>query len=155
MNDMENSLSDSILNIQQQIETLSSQMSPILDEFKRLFVNSEVHHDDPEQEQQLEQSKTHLQNINSNIFSLSNKIDVIGENVEDEMMELNKEIEELKKKNVFLKRKAGILESEYNGAGDMIEEYKWKYNVSYTRNVLLLIGILIILFILKILFMSS
>tara|TARA_B110000261_G_C13077981_1_gene354827 strand:+ start:1748 stop:2212 length:465 start_codon:yes stop_codon:yes gene_type:complete len=154
MNGNENKVSESISNIQTEIESLSSQMPPILDEFKRSFIKSEVHDQDSEYHQQLEESKTHLQSINSSIFSLSNKIDVIGEKVEEGMMALNKDIEELKRENVFLKHKSGILESEYNGADEMIEEYKWKYNNSYTRNVLLILGVILMLVALKMMFMS-
>jgi predicted nucleic acid-binding Zn-ribbon protein len=127
-------------NIKEKIIDMNKQMPYLIDEYKTNFVFSQMTPDDHEYQIKLNNSKNDIQNINSNIFSLSNQVDTTAQKFEDNLEDINFKIDELKNKNIALKDKISNLNEQYNGSDEMIDEYKYLYNYYFLRNILFFLG---------------
>jgi hypothetical protein len=71
------------------------------------------------------------------------------------MLFLNRQIQNSKKKISKMKKRLGIVESEYNGSSEMIANYNEMYRMHYIKNVILFLAIFLSGFTLSRVFSTS
>jgi hypothetical protein len=124
------------------IHTFRQQLPSILDDFIKYYIFYNKNPDYPEYSQMFENIKSNLNTVNSNLFILSNTIDVNTANVTKKMFELNALIKKEKKANRELKRKLGVIEQQIDSTDEMIFDYSQIYDEEYLRNWALFLSIL-------------
>ena len=65
------------------------------------------------------------------------------EELNRELMILNKKIQIEKKENQLMKRSLGMVENKYNGSDELITNYKEMYRMHYFKNFTMILGIII------------
>jgi hypothetical protein len=90
--------------------------------------------------------RNNLSSIGSQMFSLSNDIQMNTNTLNDRLVSLSSYIESEKKKNKILKTKMGIVEERNNASNELIDDYKNIYDEEYLRNWGLVLSILIAFF---------
>ena len=128
----------------QQLEILQSQLPAILNDFKKYYVFFNKNPEYPEYQQMFQNIKSNLNNINSNLFTLSNDIDQNIDKINNLFFNLDVLIKKERKKNRELKKKLGIVENKNNAASELIYDYKEIYNSEYVRNWALFLSIIVI-----------
>jgi hypothetical protein len=124
------------------IHTLHQQLPHILDDFKKYYVFYNKNPNYPEYSQMFENIKSNLNTINSNLFTLSNSIDVNTQKVSRKMFQLNVLIKKEKSINRKLKRKSGFIEQQIDSVDEMISDYTQIYDEGYLRNWALFLSII-------------
>jgi chromosome segregation ATPase len=127
-----------------QINTLKEKLPSILDDFKKYYVFYNKNPEYNEYQQMFENIKGNLQNINSELFMVSNNIEKNTETINDRLQKINALIAREKIKNRQLKRRLGIVEKKYNGSDELISDYKEIYNLDYLNNFALFYGIILL-----------
>ena len=127
-----------------QINTLNEKLPSLLDDFKKYYVFYNKNPEYSEYQQMFENIKGNLQNINSELFMISNNIEKDTENINDRLQKINALIAKEKMKNRQLKRRLGIVEKKYNGSDELISDYKEMYNLDYLTNFSLFYGIVLL-----------
>ena len=127
-----------------QLETLQSQLPAILSDFKKYYVFFNKNPEYPEYEQMFNNIKSNLNQINSDLFTLSNNVGVNTEEINDKLFILDALIREEKIKNRDLKVKLGVVEHKNSASIELISDYKQIYESGYLRNWALFISILIV-----------
>ena len=127
-----------------QINTLKEKLPSVLDDFKKYYVFYNKNPEYSEYQQMFENIKGNLQNINSELFMISNNIEKDTENINDRLQKINALIAKEKMKNRQLKRRLGIVEKKYNGSDELISDYKEMYNLDYLTNFSLFYGIVLL-----------
>lgn len=118
----------------QNLETLQSQLSPILDEFKKYYVFYNKNPDYPEYQTNFQNIKGNLNTINSQLFTLSNSVQSNTDELNKKLFGLDLLIKKEREINKKLKRKLGIVENKNNAASELILDYKTMYDSGYLRN---------------------
>jgi hypothetical protein len=132
------------LEFKERVEALQSQLPPILDEFKKYYVFFNKNPEYPEYEQMFQNVKGNLNNVNSQLFTLSNDVQINTDKINEMLFALNKMIQNEKKTNRELKIKLGIVEHKNNAASEVIYDYKQIYESGYLRNWGLFLSIIIV-----------
>ena len=127
-----------------QINTLKEKLPSVLDDFKKYYVFYNKNPEYSEYQQMFENIKGNLQNINSELFMISNNIEKDTENINDRLQKINALIAKEKIKNRQLKTRLGIVEKKYNGSDELISDYKEMYNLDYLTNFSLFYGIILL-----------
>lgn len=125
------------------IKTLEEQLPAILDDFKKYYVFYNKNPEYDEYQKMFENIKSNIQSLNSNLFTVTNEIELNTEDINKKMAAMNILIRREKEKNKRLKRKLGYAEEKSNGSVEMIDNYKELYNMNYLRNWGLFLGIII------------
>ena len=128
----------------QKLETLQSQLPAILSDFQKYFVFFNKNPEYPEYGQMFQNIKGNLNNINSQLFTLSNDIQVNTDKINEKLIALDILIRKEKEKNRELKAKLGIIEHKNSAASELIFDYKEIYESGYTRNWALFLSIVIV-----------
>ena len=144
-----------IQTIQTKLSTLYQQMPYILAEFKKYYVFLHKNPEYPDYQQMFANAQANLAKIGSNFFSISNEIDVDTDLLNKKLTCLNALIVKEKRKNVFLKRRLGIIENKSNASSELIYDYKQIYDEGYLRNWALIISIIIAGFAVKNIYSNS
>lgn len=118
----------------EKIKTLNDTLQYILDEFKKIFVLSKMYPENEEYQQQFSNITNNLKTILSNLFSLSNDVQVNIDNISKEMIKLNNLISVERETNGKLRKSLGIVEDKNNASTEMINNYKEIYDIRYLRN---------------------
>lgn len=118
----------------EKIKTLNDTLQYILDEFKKMFVLSKMYPENEEYQQQFSNITNNLKTILSNLFSLSNDVQVNIDNISKEMIKLNNLISVERETNGKLRKSLGIVEDKNNASTEMINNYKEIYDIRYLRN---------------------
>jgi len=124
------------------LETLQQQLPSILADFQKAFILYNSTPGSQEYEQNYQTSKTHLNNINSQLFALSNNVQSNLDQINSKLFAVDVLIKEEREKNKKLKRELGIVEHKKNAAFEMITDYKEIYQSKYLRNWALFFSIL-------------
>ena len=125
------------------LHALREQLPHILDDFIKYYVFYNKNPDYPEYSQMIENIKGNLNTINSNLFILSNAVDVNTGKISQKLSGLNELIQKEKKVNRELKRKLGIIEQQIDSTDEMIYDYSQIYDEGYLRNWALFLSILV------------
>jgi hypothetical protein len=143
--DTQNSNLNNFDNPQQFINKLGAlhqKLPHVLDDFIKYYIFYNKNPDYPEYSQMFENIKSNLNNINSNLFTLTNSVDVNTNNISTRLFALNKAIKKEKIINHKLKHKLGILEQKIDSTDEMIDDYSQMYDERYLRNCALFLSIL-------------
>ena len=124
-----------------QLNTIQSQLGPILDDFNKYFVFYNMNPQISENQQMYDNIKNNIQELYTSLLTITKDVDKNVNQINYEYQELNKLIEVLKKRNSILKQKLGIVEDTYDGSDTMISNYKDMYNLQYLKNFSLGLGI--------------
>jgi len=116
------------------LETLNQQMPPILDDFIKYYVFYNKNPDYAEYQQMFENIKNNLNNLNSQLFMLTNTVQSKSQELNATFFNLNELIVNAKEKNSSLKQKLGIVEQKNNSATEMITNYNQLYDIGYVKN---------------------
>ena len=133
----------------QKLETLQSQLPSILDDFSKYYVLFNKNPEYPEYQQSFQNIKSNLNNINSNLFTLSNDVQKNTDKINETHFALDFLIKKEKEKNRQLKLKLGIVEHKNNAASELIYDYKEMYESGYLRNWALFLSIIVVGFTIK------
>ena len=133
----------------QKLETLQSQLPSILDDFSKYYVLFNKNPEYPEYQQSFQYIKSNLNNINSNLFTLSNDVQKNTDKINETLFALDFLIKKEKEKNRQLKLKLGIVEHKNNAASELIYDYKEMYESGYLRNWALFLSIIVVGFTIK------
>jgi hypothetical protein len=128
------------------LEILLSQLPPILDDFKKYYVFFNKNPEFDEYEQMFQNVKGNLNKINSELFLLSNDVQININFLNKHFLHLDILIKDAKEKNKKLKKKLNIVENKSNAASEMIDDYREMYETGYLRNwgLLLSTGVVLI-----------
>lgn len=132
-----NNINEQFMSKQQYDELLGNitdSLNLILDEFKKLYVITNMHPNNQEYQQLFENCKTNLNTIQSKLFTVSNDIQSDTNKINALLLELDSKIKIERKNNKELKRKLGMVEHKNNSAFEMIDNYKEMYDSNYLRN---------------------
>ena len=138
-----------------QINTLKEKLPSILDDFKKIFIIFNKTPESNEHQQMFDHIKSNLQKINSELFMTTNNIEKDTEYINKKLHKLDVLIRKEKIKNKALKKKLGIVQEEYNGSDELIDDYKNIYNLYYLNNFALFIGIILFSLIMSKVFSSK
>jgi chromosome segregation ATPase len=116
------------------LNSLNDGISPLLDDFKKLFILYKMNPQNQEYQQQFENITNHLNNIESKLFSISNEIQTNIENINKSLSTFNENIEKERKKNKEYKNILGIVENESKASLKLINDYKGIYDNNYLKN---------------------
>ena len=125
------------------LHALREQLPHILDDFIKYYVFYNKNPDYPEYSQMFDNIKGNLNTINSNLFILSNAVDVTTGKISQKLSGLDELIQKEKKVNRALKRKLGILEQQIDSTDELIYDYNQMYDEGYLRNWALFLSILV------------
>ena len=125
------------------LHALREQLPHILDDFIKYYVFYNKNPDYPEYSQMFDNIKGNLNTINSNLFILSNAVDVTTGKISQKLSGLDELIQKEKKVNRALKRKLGILEQQIDSTYELIYDYNQMYDEGYLRNWALFLSILV------------
>jgi hypothetical protein len=114
----------------------------ILDEYKKLYVLSNLSPEKQEYQQQFSNIENNVTKINSKLFSLSNDISNNIDLITKYILYADGQIKLQKNKKKELKKKLGIVENKTNASSEMIYDYKEIYNKRYLRNWAMIISII-------------
>uniref|UniRef100_A0A6C0IFL4 Uncharacterized protein n=1 Tax=viral metagenome TaxID=1070528 RepID=A0A6C0IFL4_9ZZZZ len=123
-----------------QLDTIQSQLGPILDDFNKYFVFYNMNPQISENQKMYDNIKNNIQELYTSLLRTSRDVDKNVNEINNDYQELNKLIEILKKRNEPLKKKLGIVEDTYDGSDTMITNYKDMYNLQYLKNFSLGLG---------------
>ena len=124
-----------------QLNTIQSQLGPILDDFNKYFVFYNMNPQISENQQMYDNIKNNIQELYTSLLRITTDVDTNVNQINNDYQELNKLIEILKQRNYILKQKLGIVEDTYDGSDTMISNYKDMYNLQYLKNFSLGLGI--------------
>ncbi len=144
-----NNINGKFMSKQQYDELLgniTNSLNLILDEFKKLYVITNMHPNNQEYQQLFENCKTNLNAIQSKLFTVSNDIQSDTNKINTLLLELDSKIKIERKNNRELKRKLGMVEHKNNSAFEMIDNYKEMYDSNYLRNWSLILSTALCIF---------
>lgn len=116
------------------LNTLNDSINLILDEFKNLYVITNMHPDNQEYLQLFENCKANINQIQAKLFTITNNIQSDTNKMNSSLLELDTSIKVERNTNKELKTKLGIIEHKNNSASEMIDNYKEMYDSNYLRN---------------------
>lgn len=130
--------------LREKVKIFNEKLSPILDDFKKYYVFFNKNPEYPEYQNIFENSKNNLNSLNSDLFVLSNEVDVSTDKINEKLFILNRLIKKEKEKNRKLKKELGIVDHKNYAAIELISDYKNIYKSEYLRNWSLFFCIIVI-----------
>jgi hypothetical protein len=127
----------------QKLETLQSQLPSILSDYQKYYRFYNTNPENQEYQQMFQNIKGNLNDINAQLFTLSNDVQSNTNKLNSKLFALDVLIRREKKKNNDLKKQLGMSNVEVSDI--LIDEYKEIYQSGYLRNWALFLSILIIL----------
>lgn len=124
----------------EQLKKLDGGINIILEGFKRVYIVSKMNPTNEEYNQQFQNIANSLASILSQLFTISNSVQVNIDNINKNLVELNNLIKQERQTNRELKQKLGIIENNGNASTEMINDYTDIYNMNYLRNWSLLLS---------------
>jgi uncharacterized protein YgiM (DUF1202 family) len=116
------------------IQTLQKQLDPILDDFAKYYVFYNKNPDVTEYQQMFSNIKSNLNQLNSQLFMVSNQVDTNTQAISKKLLEFNQKIQSLKTQNGTLSTKMQKIKHKNNSADELINDYKQMYDMGYLRN---------------------
>jgi hypothetical protein len=132
----------------EKINAIKSQFFSALDDFKKYYVFYNKNPEVDSYQQNYENSKTQLQNLNNQLTQTTCNINDIIEKLDLDMKKIEKKLKIERILNIKLTNALNNLETTQNGSEILIDDYKEKYNEQYYKNFQLYVGIILIMFVL-------
>lgn len=126
-----------------QLDELNSSIDMLLDEFRKLYVVSNMNQGSEEYQQQYANIVANINQLQSKIFTTSNGIQVNIDEISQKLLEINILIGIERDNNRELKSKLGMIQDKNNSSYEMIYNYKQIYNYNYLRNWALFLSTLL------------
>ena len=130
----------------QELNQLKSTANLLLGEFNKIYVMSKMNPESQDVQQQYANVIASINQIQSQLFTISNDIQVNIDKISNQLLDINDLISIEREKNNNLKKKLGIVIDKNNAASEMIYNYKQIYNENYLRNWALFLSITICIF---------
>ena len=127
----------------QKLVSLKQQLPSILDDYNKYSVFYNKNPDYNEYQQSFDRIQGNLNQLNSELFMLSNNVQSETDEVNKYLNQLNKLITIEKSIRSDLKKQLGNVKSDKNATTEMIDNYKEMYNNGYLRNWGLLLSIIL------------
>lgn len=118
----------------EKLSQLNGSIDLLLDEFKKIYVLSQMYPANQEYQQQYANMVGGLNQIQSKLFSVSNDVQINIDKLNKLMFDLDIQIKKERVKNRELKRSLGIIENKTNAASELINDYTEIYGIRYLRN---------------------
>jgi len=128
----------------QKLQTIKEKAPYILAEFKNIYVAYNKNPEYTDYQQTFANIQANVININSELFSTLNEVQFNTDEINKKMICLNKFIDQEKKKNKMLRKRAGIVDEKVSAASELIFDYTKIYEEGYLRNWGLIISIIIV-----------
>lgn len=126
-----------------ELSVLNESQDVILDEFRKLYIISHTNPDNQEYQQQFVNANSHVEQLQSKLFTLGNNVESKIDVMNTSLFDLNTQIEQERERNAALQNKMDTVEQQYTSADSMISDYKQYYNINYLRNWGLLLSIVL------------
>ena len=126
----------------EKITATSQQFFAVLDDFKKYYVFFNKNPEVNEYQQFYLNNKTQLQNLNRDIFSVTNNIEKDIEQLSHLMTQMNAKLGSEKELDGELGKLATNLSNTGNGASIMLEDTTQIYAKQYYQNVEIFVGII-------------
>ena len=137
---------DSLKTYQSTLEQLNGQLNPILEQFQKAYMNYEMNPTNHEYERIFLIATSNMESLNSQLFSIKNALVKNIQILDQDLMQLNEKIKEVKKENQYLNNNYHQINSKQHGSIGMVYEFNDMYNRDYFTNLHVLIGILFSLY---------
>ena len=127
----------------EKIITIKNSFFSALDDFKKYYV---FYHKNPEVDEFqnfFANSKGQLQNLNADMFLVTNNIQKNIKDLDMEMQTVSKKLEDEKELNDELIMLINRIQKTQDGSAIMIDDAKDEYNIQYYKNWEMFIGIII------------
>ena len=128
----------------QNLETLQTQFPAISNDFKKYYVFYNKNPEYQEYQNIFENIKENLNTVISQLFSLSNDVQLNTNKINEKLFSLDFLIKREKEKNNEFKSKLGIIQQKTSASSELISNYKDIYNLEYLRNWALFLSIIIV-----------
>jgi hypothetical protein len=129
----------------EKIKTIKSSFFSALDDFTKYYV---FYHKNPEVNEfqnYFANSKGQLQQLNSEMFLVTNNIQQQIKNLDIEMRLVSHKLKDEKELNGELLKLVSRIQTTQDGSEIMIDDAKNEYNIQYYKNLELFMGIVILL----------
>ena len=147
-----NELQPQAKKYQDKLNTATEQFNSVLDDFKKYYIFSNKNPEVDEYQNYYLENKSQLQNLNKDVFLISNDIESDIKKLNYIVTRLNAKLSGEKELTDELKKLLKNLKESDNGASIMLEDTTSIYNKKYIKNSELLLGIFVILYSLFVLF---
>ena len=137
---------DSLKTYQTTLEKLNGQFDPILEQLQKSYVNYEMNPTNHEYERIFLTENSNMESLNSQLFSIKNALVRNIQILDQDLMQQNEKIKEVKKENQYLNNEYNKINSKQHGSIGMVYEFNDMYNRDYFTNLHVLIGILFSLY---------
>lgn len=134
------------------LNELNGSMNLLLDEFKQVYVMYKMYPTNEDVQQRYQTMISNIEKIQSDLFSISNNVQVDINTINTLLVQLNTLIKKEKETNTEFKKQLGIVESTNNSAYEMINDYKEIYNIKYLRNWALILSTFLCIYTISIVF---
>ena len=134
------------------LNELNGSVNLLLDEFKQVYVMYKMYPTNEEIQQHYQNMILNIEKIQSDLFSISNNVQVDINTINTLLLQLNTLIKKEKETNTEFKKQLGIVESTNNSAYEMINDYKEIYNIKYLRNWALILSTFLCIYTISIVF---
>jgi len=139
---IDNNLESSTKLIEKLI-ALENKLPPILDDYNNAYVLHKNNPNDQQYQQSYNMTLSNLNQVNSELFSLSAIVNGNTENLIQLLDVLNVKIIQAQKTNTKLKSQLALTESNVYATTEMIIDYKQMYMASYLKNWALFLSIVL------------
>jgi len=129
----------------EKINTLKEKLPAILSDFKKSYISHKRNPGNSEYEQAFENIKANLNNIYSQVFTISNEIEANTDDINKKLLTIDILIKKEKERNEILKKRLNIVERNNNKSSELISNYKEMYDSEYLRNWGIFLSIIIAL----------
>lgn len=134
------------------LNELNSSINLLLEEFEQVYVMYKMYPTNEEVQERYQQMISSVEKIHSDLFSISNNVQLDINNLNKKLVELNELIKKEKENNTQLKKQLGIVESTNEASYIMINNYKEIYNIEYLRNWSLFLSLLLTIYTISLIF---
>lgn len=118
----------------EQVDQFSEGLNVLLSQYQKVYVLSKMQPTNEEYQQQLDRITDGIQQVGNRTQTLTANIQTLVGELNREMLDLNKSIQQQKKRNAELKRQLGMVNSQSNAAEEMVDDYQYINKMRYIRN---------------------
>ena len=130
---------------EEKINSINSSFLSALDNFKKYYIYYQQNPDVDEYSDNFLNTKSQLQKLSSNMFSITNNIETSIEKLDNNISDISVKLTKEKETNKKLEKLLNSLKGTEKGADMLISDSKIEYNLVYFKNIEIFIGILFIL----------
>lgn len=128
------------------LKELNTGINLLLDEFKKNYIMAKMDPTNEDIQQLYQNTISNITQLQGNLFSMSNDIQININNINNKMFQLDGLIRYEKDKNNDLRKKLGIVENRNNSTLEMISDYRQIHETNYLRNWALFLSSIICMF---------